>query len=139
MNKIHQSVPVIEYEIYDPKTFKILNLTYCKDTKIKISFPVEIKEEELFKYNLSSEYYNDICNTYTTEKGTDISLSDRRNEFINNNMSLCESNCDFVGNNYKLKEASCECEVKEKIPTISEIIVFDKKKLLNKFINVKLI
>ena len=31
------------------------------------------------KLNPKSSYYNDICDTTTSEKGTDISLSDRKN------------------------------------------------------------
>ena len=37
-----------------------------------------------------------MCSTTTSESGTDISLKDRKNEFINNNMSLCEENCDLI-------------------------------------------
>ena len=40
--------------------------------------------------NPKSDYYNDICSSTTSECGTDISLKDRKNEFINNIMSLCE-------------------------------------------------
>ena len=41
-----------------------MNLKYCKDVKIEISVPVSIDENELFKYDLNSEFYNDICSTY---------------------------------------------------------------------------
>ena len=52
--------------------------------------------DTLDKYNPKSNYYNNICSKTTSESGTDISLNDRRNEFIENNMSLCEENCDLV-------------------------------------------
>ena len=58
--------------------------------------PVKINEDDLFKYNKSSDYYTDLCFPYTTDKGTDIILSDRKDEFVNNNMSLCEDNCKYT-------------------------------------------
>ena len=127
-------IPVIEYEVYNIKEKKILNLTVCKDEKIQISTPVNIDEDNLFKYNISSDYYNDICLPFTTEYKTDIILIDRRNEYINNNMSLCESNCEFTRYNSNKKEAICECSFKIKLPLISEIVV-NKNKLINNFIN----
>ena len=45
---------------------------------INISIPVSINEENLFKYNPNNEYYNNICFPFTTDKGTDIILIDRK-------------------------------------------------------------
>ena len=44
--------------------------------------PFEITEN-IDKYNRSSGYYNDICYTTTSEDGTDITLKDRRTNFMN--------------------------------------------------------
>ena len=66
-----------------------LNLDLCKNTKIELLLPCIIDENNEFKYNIKSDYYNDICYSYKTENGTDIILSDRRKEYIENNMSLC--------------------------------------------------
>ena len=88
-------IPKIEYEVYYPlisNNLTKLNLTLCKDTKIELSIKVKINDT-LDKYNPKSDYYNDICSTTTSESGTDISLKDRKNEFIDNNISLCEENC----------------------------------------------
>ena len=54
---------------------------------MEILYPAIIDENNEFKYNPSSEYYNDICYTYTTENDTDITLTDRKNEYKENNMS----------------------------------------------------
>ena len=129
-------IPTIEYEIYNSKTKKQLNLTVCKDIKIDILIPVSIKEGDEYKHNTSSEYYNDICYTYTTENGTDITLNDRKKEFINNNMSLCESNCEYKGYDSNIKKAKCECEPKIKMSLISETIN-NKDKLLNDLVDIK--
>ena len=43
-----------------------------------------------------------ICSKATSESGTDISLKDRRNEYVYNNMSLCEENCNVSYSLYKI-------------------------------------
>ena len=129
-------IPTIEYEVYNPKNKEQLNLTFCKDAKINISIPVKINEDNLFKYNLSSEYYNDICYIYKTEKGTDIILGDRRNEYYSNNMSLCENQCSYEGYNSNNKKVLCKCKVKLNLSFMSNIKI-NQNKLLNNFIDFK--
>ena len=129
-------IPLIEYEVYNSETNQKLDMSFCNDSKISISIPVNIDEDNLFKYNTSSEYYNDICFHYTSEKGTDLSLNDRRNEFSDNNKSLCESNCQYDGYNNNTKKAQCECEIKIKLPLISEITI-NKDKLINDLVDIK--
>ena len=51
---------------------KKLDLSICKDIKIDIYYPAIVDENNLFKYNQSSEYYNDICFNYTSKDNTDI-------------------------------------------------------------------
>ena len=130
------NMPIIEYEIYNFETNEKLDLEYCNETKIKLSIPVNINEDILFKYNTTSEYYNDKCNPYTTEEGTDIILKDRRNEYKDNNMALCENNCDLQGYNTTTQKAICECKLKTNITLFSNIVI-DKEKLLNKFTDIK--
>ena len=74
----------VEYEVYynfSKNNLTKLNLIVCKDIKIDIYIPKNISENELDKYNKNSGYYNDLCYTFTTDVETDISLSDRRNEY----------------------------------------------------------
>ena len=95
-------IPKIEYEVYyssyNDNNLDKLNLTLCKGTKIEISIPVKINGN-IDKYNKSSNYYNDVCYKTITESGTDISLKDRRIEFVENNMTLCEENCELIDYN----------------------------------------
>ena len=63
---------IIEYKIYEKNGGEPLDLNICKDEQIKIEIPISLKEKELLKYNLSSDYYPNICYSYKTEKGTDI-------------------------------------------------------------------
>ena len=105
-------IPIIEYEVYNFETKEKLNLDICKDINIDIYIPAIINENKLNQYNSSSEYYNDLCYAFTTENGTDISISDRRKEFTKNNMSLCESNCNYEGYNTTTKKVLCKCQAK---------------------------
>ena len=129
-------IPIIEYEIYDSKTRKQLDLNICKNMNIIILHSVDIDENNLFKKDPLNDYYNDICYTYTTENKTDIILKDRQNEYIENNLSLCESNCEYEGYDNKKKNVKCNCLIKIKLPLISEIVI-NKDKFLNNFVEIK--
>ena len=125
--------PKIEYEVYHKFSqnglLEKLDLSVCKNIKIEIEIPINITINELDKYNMSSDLYNDICYTFTSESGTDKPLKDRQNEFINNNMSVCEENCDFYEYDNFAKRVKCSCFTKINFPLISQI-KFDKKKLI---------
>ena len=114
-------IPIIVYEVYHPIDKFKLNLSYCEESSINYNIPVTIDEDNLFKYDPNSEYYNDECNAYTTENGTDIILNDRKEEFKNNNMSLCENICEYVGYDNENKKAICECGIRYKELLLSEI------------------
>ena len=114
-------IPIIGYEVFDPKNKTKLNLSYCEETSINYNIPVTIDEDKSFKYDPTSEYYNDECNSYTTENGTDILLKDRKNEFEENNMSLCENVCEYIGYDKDTKQALCECGIKYKDFLLSDI------------------
>ena len=128
-------IPKIEYEVYYPlfnnNSLTKLNLTVCQDTKVEISIPVKIKDK-IDKYNASSDYYNDICYKVTSEYDTDISLKDRRDEFVSNNMTLCEENCELIDYNYEKEKAICSCDIKL---SISENLYEINKKEFYKYFN----
>ena len=131
-------IPKIEYEIYYPlynrNNLTKLNLELCKDTKIEISISVKISDS-FDKYNPKSDYYNDICSKSTTESGTDITLKDRRNEYVDNNMSLCEENCDLVNYNEKKEKVKCSCDIKISISSNNDENKFNKKDFFKSFID----
>ena len=128
-----------ECEVFYPfssNNFSVLNLSYCKGMLIDISIPINIPIDELDKFNRSSGLYNDICYTLTTEGETDITLKDRRNEYLGKNYSICEEDCDFTGYDNITKRAKCSCKIKLELPLISEIKV-DKNKLLSNFKDIR--
>ena len=133
------NIPKVEYEVFYPfseNNFSTLNLTHCKNMKIDILIPIDIPINDLDKYNKSSGLYNDICYTLTTENYTDISLKDRRNEYVDKNYSICEEDCDFTEYDNVTKRAKCSCMTKLKLPMISEIKV-DKDKMLSNFKDIR--
>ena len=131
-------IPKVEYEVYYPlfnnNSLTKLNLSVCQNTKVEISIPVKIKDN-IDKYNASSDYYNDICYKATTEYDTDISLKDRRDEFITNNMTLCEENCELINYNYENEKAICSCDIKLSIS--ENYYLINKKEFYKYFIAIK--
>ena len=133
------NIPKVEYEVFYPffhNNFSTLNLSICKNMKIDISLPINISLDEIDKYNKSSGLYNDICYTLTTENDTDITLKDRRKDYIEKNYSVSEEDCDFTEYDIDLKRAKCSCLTKLKLPLISEIKV-DKDKLISNFKDIR--
>jgi hypothetical protein len=109
-------IPIVEYEIYylyDNK-FNFSLLVPCKDIKINIKIPTDLNKEETERYNLSN---NEICYSYESENGKDVSLKDRKKEY----KPLCQSNCIYEGYDSYKKLINCGCEVKEGISLITEI------------------
>ena len=139
----------VQYEIYNLVTLELISLEVCKDIPISVSVPVNLDEstksiyDSLSKsgynlFNLNDSFYNDICSTYTTENGTDLTLADRKNLIYDNNgnISLCQDGCTFESYNLTTKKAKCNCSVQVE-ETITEIekIKFDKNEFVNSFFN----
>ena len=131
-------IPKVEYEIYYPlhsNNLMRLNLSSCGRTKIDISIPVKINDS-IEKYNSNSDYYNNICSKTTSKSGTDITLKDRRKEFIEQNMTLCDANCKLAEYDYNTEKVKCSCDIKLTLPLINEI-KFNKEELIKGFTDIK--
>ena len=132
--------PKVEYDVYyklSDNKIKKLDLSICKNTKVSIYLPVIIPENEnIDKLNGSSGYYNDICYLTTSDEGTDISLKDRKNEFIEQNRTICQEDCDFSEYDKIIQKAKCDCKVNES-PSSFELMIINKTKLYNNFIDIK--
>ena len=131
-------IPKIEYDFYnklnDSNLIK-LDKSICKDIKIDIILPM-ILYENIDKLNSSSGYYNDICYTASSESGTDIILTDRRNEFIENNKTVCQENCVFSKYNYQTQKAYCSCEVQQSSKFFADMHI-DIDSLYKNFVDFK--
>ena len=82
----------IQYEIYETINKTRVNLSICKSVSIDIFLPISINEKsqeyhnELKEYgydlfNIKDSFYNDICTKYKSDRGTDITLTDRKNYY----------------------------------------------------------
>jgi hypothetical protein len=111
-----------------------LNLSICQNNKVEISIPIKITEN-LDKLNSSSGYYNDICYVTTSESGTDISLEDRKKDFIEGNKTICQEDCFFSDYDTENQNAKCLCEVQE-YKSFHSSTKIDKDKLYKNFINI---
>ena len=127
---VGSKIPVIQYEVFHPDNKSKLDLSFCKN-KIELNIPVSIDENNLYKYEPYSPYYNDRCYINTSDNGYDKTVEYRRKEFIKNNMSLCESECDYKGYDYETKNSICECEIKNEITIFN--IKIDTERLYNQF------
>ena len=114
----------VQYEVYNPYTKKKINMDICLNYPIYIKVPVDfdINTEILYislnesgynLFDLNDSFYNDVCSTYTSSNGTDITLTDRKNTIYNNNanVSLCQEGCEFDYYNSSDKRINCECQV----------------------------
>ena len=132
------SIPKVEFDIYSKLSetnLTKLNLTVCKNSKIKISIPIKLSEN-IDKLNPKSDYYNDICYTTTSEYDTDITLKDRKNDFIDKNKTLCQDDCEFLNYDNEKNKVECSCNVKESSSSIADIKI-NKAELLKNFKDIK--
>ena len=131
-------IPKVEFDvyyIYNGSKLEKMNLSICNGTKVYFFIPLEINED-IDKLNSSSDYYNNICYTTTSNSGTDITLKDRKNEFIQNNKTVCQENCDFSDYDYDIKKVKCACKYKKSSNLFSEMNI-NKTKLYEKFKDIK--
>ena len=118
-------IPIIEYVIFNEDGSKKLNLDCCNNITIRYNIPISINDNELDKYDSSSNYYTDKCNKISSD-GIDMTLYDRKNEYNNKNMSLCEFNCTYQGYNKSTSKVECNCSPK------GEMDYSKRNELLNK-------
>ena len=141
------STTYVQYEIYDPRNYSYISLDICEGLFINVYTPVTLKEstESLFNrmsgsgydlFNLNDSFYNDICSTYTTKDGTDLTLLDRKNLIYDNNanISMCQEGCTLLNYNATLKKANCDCKVQtEETKTNVNEVDFNKKDIASSF------
>ena len=140
VNQEGYKIPKIQYEVYYPlnhdSKLSLLDLNICKDIDIDIYLPLTLNGN-LEQYNPNSDFYNDICNTFTSENGTDLTLSLRKENYINNNLAVCEDNCNILEYNEIIEKVKCSCKTKTNfVNKISENNL-NKENLYKRFIDFK--
>ena len=136
----------VQYEIYNPNSFKKINLTICQKVSISINTPIHLSSnlENLYDslnksgynlFNSNDSFYNDICSPYTSEKGIDIPMADRQSEIYNNinNNTMCQEKCNFVYYNSTNKKALCDCQVQVEDTELDNNKINFKKEIIQTF------
>ena len=106
-------------EVYDNSGQK-LDLTICKseikimkyigdEEGIDIETAMEFSEQGIDVFNAKDSFFNDICHPFNSKDGTDIVLSDRRDDIFQN-ATFCQDGCTYNGMNYNLMAANCICD-----------------------------
>ena len=142
------SLTQVEYEVYDPLSKTKLDLNECKDITITINTPVELDENQLqlYKsledlgynpYDPNDPFYNDFCTVYTTENGTDMILTDRKNDILYQIPSPCEKGCELKDINTQTQKAICECSPKNIINSTISTDNFEFNKLKDIILNIQ--
>jgi hypothetical protein len=141
----------IQYEVYNPNTLEIMDLSICDDEKIDIFIPVslsgqtqELHSDLLSKgydlFNINDSFYQDICTPYTTINGTDILLSDRILNYYNDTETSCQEGCQYSEYLSETKHLKCECSVNNKNistqTTENKDEIFDGNLILKSFYDV---
>ena len=132
-------IPIIEYIVFDPYSNKLLDLSQCQKNNNSINYyiPLSINPDNLYIHDPSSDYYINNCNIHHNEKGVDMTIYERKNEYNNKGLSLCQSNCIMVEYIFEKEKVNCECQIQTNLNLDSYNNKIDKYKLLNKFINLK--
>ena len=114
------------YSFFEPKTLRKLDSTPCQNQKIivqeeiknKIIDSLDDSKEQLILnlinqginvFNISDDFYTDICYHYESPNGKDVPLKVRLAAFFPN-ITLCEEGCENVGVNIETMKAKCECK-----------------------------
>ena len=123
----HSLINQIEYQVFDEQK-NPLNLSFCNNSNIKIFYGIKkdsnldisivdsFKDSGINIFNLSDEFFNDVCYSYT-DNGNDLILEDRIKD-IYQNFTLCEESCTFNDIDIYNMLISCQCVVKENITTV---------------------
>ena len=133
----------IQFEVYDPYTYKKLNLSACKN--INIYVPVNLSEDaSIYKniidqgydpFDINDKFYREICTQYDSENGTDV-LLDAREEYYYSpivNETSCQGNCHYSAYSLDTKYLICECDVNPDGIVTLDVKHFDEKNVAYSF------
>ena len=119
-----QNNPITSYSFYHPKTGQKLDAaTICKDEVIIVEENIMtllnennsnyqsillLASQNINVFNVSDEFYTDICYHFESPTDKDIPLKDRLLEFFPN-ITLCDTGCQNTGINFTSMSVICRC------------------------------
>ena len=112
------------FYFYNPRTGqRVDTASICKEDKVIVKKSVKdelnntnldldsmyyLTDQNIDIFNISGEFYTDICFHFESPNGKDVPLKDRILAFYPN-ISLCDSGCTNKGVNLTTMESICEC------------------------------
>ena len=137
----------VQYEIFNPNNKTKMDLSICQSSPFNIYIPIVLSErtqnlyEDLAEsgynlFNINDSFYQDICTPYESENGTDVLLSDRKNDFYSANETMCQSNCNYSNYSFESSYLKCECNVETDNIDIKNSEKFSGKMLYSSFYEV---
>ena len=116
--KSNENKPVTLYEVFEPKNGNKINIEkICENQAIIIkesiyyyleSSKILISRQNIDIFNLSGEFYTDICYHFKSLNGKDVPLKDRILSFYPN-ISLCDDGCIYKGVDLETFKTECKC------------------------------
>ena len=118
------------YSFYSPKDGEKLDSeTLCKgeevvvkknvisqlnnsDSTINIESALYLTKQSIDIFNLSNEFYTDICYHFDSPNGKDVPFQDRIHYYYPN-LTLCELGCVSQGVNFETMESICQCKIND--------------------------
>ena len=105
-----------------------LPVTWTKEQLNNINY---LSEQNINAFNSSSEFYTDNCYQFTSSKGGDVFLDERKKEYYPD-IPLCEEGCTFVKYNTDTEKVTCKCGYKINSENYTSV-VFKKNEKDEKF------
>ena len=125
IDKLNQINPTTSYALFHPETGEKLNAKkICEDAPIIVEenllsllnendtnydLILFLTEQNINVFNISDEFYTDICFEYESPVNKDIPLRDRLTTFYPN-ITLCDSGCENSGINLDDMSVKCLCK-----------------------------
>ena len=105
-------------------------ITRFQENNIDYELLLHFTKQNINIFNISDEFYTDICYPFDSPINKDITLKDRLLTFYPN-ITLCEKNCENIGINLTDMTANCKCKFND----IINNQLFKDNVLINSFTN----
>ena len=125
-----QKKSTTSYLFYHPETGTKIDVdSICKDEEVIVKTSVLselnnsdvdlnsalfLAKQNINIFNISDEFYTDICFHFESPNGKDVPLADRIKTYFPN-ITLCDSHCTCKGVNLTTMESICECKFNDLI------------------------
>ena len=126
----------IEYELFEPDTKSIIDLSTCSNIIYKSPIYVnnsyankikEIYDEGYDIFEIENNFYSDLCVPYYDKNfHADLTLEKRQLVYYYMNANLCEAKCEYKGFDINTFKSECDCPIKKEVDLdITKEEVFD--------------